>query len=213
MGLRQVTIPDRLCDALIDAIRVVSGVGEAARPNPAKNAATSALPAAVRRESAAFMRVNHSGEVCAQALYRGQATVARTPEITALMQQCAAEETDHLVWCQERLKELQSHRSVLSPFWYVNAYLIGMVVGLCGDAISLGFVRETERQVEAHLAGHLARLDVHDAKSRAIILQMQQDESHHADTAGQQGARELPLWVQGLMRLHAKVMTTVAHWV
>ena len=198
MGLRQVTIPDRLCDALIDAIRVVSGVGEAARPNPAKNAATSALPAA---------------EVCAQALYRGQATVARTPEITALMQQCAAEETDHLVWCQERLKELQSHRSVLSPFWYVNAYLIGMVVGLCGDAISLGFVRETERQVEAHLAGHLARLDVHDAKSRAIILQMQQDESHHADTAGQQGARELPLWVQGLMRLHAKVMTTVAHWV
>jgi ubiquinone biosynthesis monooxygenase Coq7 len=159
------------------------------------------------------MRVNHAGEVAAQALYHGQALVARDPAVRDFLQTAAREEGDHLVWCAERLESLHSHTSRLNPLWYAGSVAIGAIAGLSGDAISLGFIAETERQVEGHLDEHLARLPAEDTTSRAIIEQMKQDEMQHRDHALRRGGAELPAPVRGLMRGVAKLMTSSAYWV
>jgi len=157
------------------------------------------------------MRVNHVGEVCAQALYQAQALTARSPELRQQMLAAAREETDHLAWTQQRLKELNDRPSLLNPVWYAGSFAIGLAAGRLGDAASLGFVVETERQVEAHLASHLDRLPAADEASRAIVEQMKADEARHAEDALAAGAAPMPEPVKWLMRATAKVMTTVAH--
>jgi ubiquinone biosynthesis monooxygenase Coq7 len=202
--------------SLDNALRTLSGAIHASRPNPADAAAEAAvdappLDAASRREAAALMRVNHVGEVCAQALYQAQALTARTPELRRQMEQAAREETDHLAWTQQRLDELGDRVSWLNPLWYAGAFGIGLLAGRAGDRVSLGFVVETERQVEAHLASHLERLPAADQRSRAIVQVMKEDERRHADNASAAGGMDLPLPVRWLMRGAAKVMTATAH--
>jgi ubiquinone biosynthesis monooxygenase Coq7 len=157
------------------------------------------------------MRVNHVGEVCAQALYQAQALTARSPELRQQMLAAAREETDHLAWTQERLRQLNDRPSLLNPLWYAGAFGLGLVAGRLGDGVSLGFLQETERQVEAHLAGHLDRLPAADQASRTIVAQMMDDEARHAQDAAEAGALPLPWPVQALMKASAKVMTTTAH--
>jgi len=205
------------------ALRTLAGASHAGRPEPAppadgpqaSDAAAPAAPAALseaeRRLAGALMRVNHVGEVCAQALYQAQALTARSPALREQMLAAAREETDHLAWTQGRLAALGARPSLLNPVWYGGAFAIGLAAGRLGDARSLGFVVETERQVEQHLAGHLERLPEADMASRAVVAQMKADEARHADEALTAGAVPLPAPVQGLMRLAAKVMTTVAH--
>ena len=205
--------------ALDHALRTVLGAPHAARPNPAAAVAASADPLAPaaglgeaeRKLSGALMRVNHVGEVCAQALYEAQALTARTPELREQMRRAAAEETDHLAWTRERLAELGSRPSLLNPLWYAGSFAIGLVAGRLGDAASLGFVVETERQVEQHLAGHLERLPEADAASRAIVQAMKDDEMRHADEALAAGAAAVPEPVKWAMRAAARVMTGTAH--
>jgi ubiquinone biosynthesis monooxygenase Coq7 len=163
-----------------------------------------------RQAAASLMRVNHVGEVCAQALYQAQALTARSPELRHQMQQAAREEIDHLAWTQQRLDELGGRVSWLNPLWYAGAFGIGMLAGRAGDSVSLGFVVETERQVEAHLAGHLDRLPASDVRSRAIVHAMKEDEARHAEHASAAGATQLPLPVRWLMRGAARVMTSMA---
>lgn len=164
-----------------------------------------------RRLSGALMRVNHVGEVCAQALYQAQALSARTPELRAQMLRAAQEEADHLAWTRQRLDQLGDRPSLLNPLWYAGSFAIGLAAGRAGDAVSLGFVVETERQVEEHLASHLERLPHSDQASRAIVDQMRLDEMRHGQEAREAGAAELPAPVQALMRAAARVMTTAAH--
>ncbi|MBO9664433.1 2-polyprenyl-3-methyl-6-methoxy-1,4-benzoquinone monooxygenase [Dokdonella sp.] len=183
----------------------------AAQPSPAGAAQDGELDAAARRHAAGLMRVNHVGEVCAQALYFGQAAVARDEALRTQMLAAAAEETDHLAWCGERLEELDSRPSLLNPLWYAGAYAIGAFAGLVGDRLSLGFVVETERQVEAHLGEHLETLPPGDERSRAIVRRMKDDEAAHAERALAAGARRLPDPVPALMRFASKVMKTVAY--
>jgi ubiquinone biosynthesis monooxygenase Coq7 len=171
------------------------------------------LAAADRRHSASLMRVNHVGEVCAQALYTAQALATRDPALRRHFEQAAAEETDHLAWTAERLAELEARPSLLNPLWYAGAFGLGLIAGRLGDRISLGFVVETERQVEAHLESHLDRLPAQDHASRAIVVQMKEDEAAHAAQALQAGGIELPAPAKALMRAAAKVMTTTAHYV
>ena len=159
------------------------------------------------------MRINHCGEVCAQALYQGQALTAKLPEVREKMEQAATEENDHLQWCADRLKELDSHTSFFNPFWYVSSFSIGAVAGLLGDKWSLGFVAETEYQVVRHLQSHLDELPENDKKSRAVIEQMKEDELHHATVAIEAGGAELPTPVKLAMRSMAKVMTKSVYWV
>ncbi len=208
---------DRLLAAADAALRTVAGNAHSARANPANVAhATQAsnderLDAPARRLSGALMRVNHVGEVCAQALYQAQALTARSAALRQQMEQAAREETDHLAWTAERLRELGDRASLLNPLWYAGAFGIGLLAGRFGDRVSLGFVVGTERQVESHLAGHLERLPAADHRSRAIVAQMKLDEQRHAEAALAAGAHALPLPVRGLMRLAAKVMTVTAH--
>ncbi|MCW5634527.1 MAG: 2-polyprenyl-3-methyl-6-methoxy-1,4-benzoquinone monooxygenase [Rubrivivax sp.] len=206
---------DRLLSAADAALRTVAGSAHSARPYPAAAMplADEALDASARRVSGALMRVNHVGEVCAQALYQAQALTARSEPLRRQMEQAARDETDHLAWTEQRLRELGDRASLLNPLWYAGAFGIGLVAGRIGDALSLGFVVETERQVEEHLAGHLGRLPEADQRSRAIVAQMKEDERRHADEAFAAGARALPLPVRGLMRLAARVMTGTAHYV
>jgi ubiquinone biosynthesis monooxygenase Coq7 len=165
------------------------------------------------REAVALMRVNHVGEVCAQALYDAQALAARSPELRAMFEHAAREEADHLAWTQERIRELGGRASLLNPLWYGGAFAIGLVAARIGDRASLGFMAETERQVEQHLQGHLERLPESDAASRAIVAQMKEDEVRHADAATALGGAELPLPVRMAMRLAARVMTRTAHYI
>ena len=203
---------DRLLASLDMALRTVSGVAHAGRPNPATALPESELDDEQRRLAGALMRVNHVGEVCAQALYQAQALTARSEDLRRQMQRASREEIDHLAWTHERLKELGDRTSWLNPLWYAGAFGIGMVAGrFGGDAVSLGFVVETEHQVEAHLAGHLDRLPQADQRSRAIVEQMKVDEREHADHAEEAGAVPLPLPVKWAMRAAAKVMTVTAH--
>ena len=164
-----------------------------------------------QRLSAALMRVNHVGEVCAQALYQAQALNARDETTRQHLLHAAVEETDHLAWCEARLKELNSRTSLLNPLWFAGAFGLGLLAGRLGDAVSLGFVSETEKQVEAHLAEHLDRLPAADTASRAIVAQMKVDEAQHGQAARDRGGVELPLVVQAAMKAAAKIMTTTAH--
>lgn len=183
----------------------------AGRPSPAADTRDGNLDDAERRHSAGLMRINHVGEVCAQALYFGQAAVARDVSLRQQMLAAAAEETDHLAWCGQRLEELGSRPSLLNPLWYAGAYAIGAGAGLIGDRLSLGFVVETERQVEAHLGEHLENLPSGDERSRAIVRCMKDDEARHAENALAAGARALPAPVPRLMRLASRVMKAVAY--
>ncbi len=183
----------------------------ASRPSPAAGLADAPLNERERRHAAGLMRINHVGEVCAQALYFGQAAVARTEYVRTRMLDAASEETDHLSWCGARLRELESRPSLLNPLWYAGAYAIGAGAGLIGDDVSLGFVVETERQVEAHLGTHLEKLPSEDARSRAIVTTMQQDEARHAEQALAAGARILPFPIPALMRFASRVMKTLAY--
>jgi ubiquinone biosynthesis monooxygenase Coq7 len=184
-----------------------------AMPRAAMPSGDATLSAQERRLSGALMRVNHVGEVCAQALYAAQALTARTPALRAQMVAAGREETDHLAWTERRLDELGSRTSLLNPLWYGGAFAIGLVAGQAGDRVSLGFVVETERQVEAHLASHLDRLPVADADSRAVVAQMKDDEARHADEALAAGGAAMPAPVRWLMRSAAAVMTRAAHLV
>jgi len=203
---------DRWLATLDNALRTVSGVAHASRPSPASESA-GALAPEVKRRSGALMRVNHVGEVCAQALYDAQALAARSPQVRAQMQQASREETDHLAWTAQRLEALGDRPSLLNPLWYAGAFAMGLAAGRAGDAWSLGFLVETERQVEEHLAGHLDRLPVEDEASRAVVAQMKADEARHADSAQAAGGRPLPAPVRWLMRGAARVMTTTAHYI
>ena len=158
------------------------------------------------------MRVNHTGEICAQALYHGQALTARLAHIQQELRHAAEEESDHLAWCRTRLAELNSRPSYIDPVWYVASYFMGAAAGLISDKISLGFLAETEQQVEQHLTSHLEALPLHDQKSRAIVIQMRADEIAHGQMARTHGAAELPIWTKTIMRYQAKLMTTTAYW-
>jgi ubiquinone biosynthesis monooxygenase Coq7 len=170
------------------------------------------LEPAERLESIRLMRVNHSGEIAAQALYQGQALTARTPEVAEAMRRAAAEEADHLAWCEQRLRELNGHSSLLNPLWYAGSFVIGALAGAIGDAVSLGFVAETERQVEAHLSDHGERLAAADSRSRAILEQMRQEEIAHGARAGSLGAKQLPFALKQAMRWSSKLMTGSSYW-
>ncbi|MDF3980439.1 2-polyprenyl-3-methyl-6-methoxy-1,4-benzoquinone monooxygenase [Luteibacter sp. PPL201] len=211
MSVRTLSPLDRLLAGLERAMEAVAGSPEAARPSPGHALADAPLDDAERRHAAGLMRINHVGEVCAQALYYGQAALARTDETRAHLMHAAQEETDHLAWCADRLKELDSRPSLLNPLWYAGSYAIGVAAAAVGDPISLGFVVETERQVEAHLADHLERLPPQDERSRAILRQMQADEVRHAQAAQARGGIDLPFPIPGLMHAASSVMKTVAY--
>lgn len=203
---------DTLINILDQALRTVLAPHHASRPNPAAGVATVAMTQAERQLAGALMRVNHVGEVCAQALYAAQALATRNPALRTHFLDASAEETDHLAWTEERLAALGARPSLLNPLWYAGAFALGYAAGkLGGDAVSLGFVVETERQVEAHLQSHLRQLPAADLASRAVVDQMKQDEARHALDAEQSGARPLPKPLPEAMRLAAQVMTTVAH--
>lgn len=210
---RSLSALDLWLTSLDRALRTVTGSVHAAQPVPAAAGMEAPLSEDEKREAAALMRVNHVGEVCAQALYQAQALTARSAELRDQMAQAAREEIDHLAWTQQRLDELGARPSLLNPLWYAGAFGIGLLAGRLGDRVSLGFVVETERQVEQHLASHLQRLPQHDTSSRAIVEQMKVDEARHADNALAAGGMELPAPVRGLMRAAAKVMTTTAHYI
>jgi 3-demethoxyubiquinol 3-hydroxylase len=204
---------DGLIVGLDRALRVISGVASASRPSPATRLPDAQLTSAERRKSAGLMRVNHVGEVCAQALYAAQGRFAGSPGTRAQFSVAAREEEDHLAWTAQRLEELNSHTSVLNPLWYAGAYAMGTVAARLGDARSLGFVVETERQVEAHLASHLERLPATDIKSRAVVEQMRQDEVEHGAAAEALGAAAVPPAARTAMRLVSKVMTGLAYYI
>jgi len=209
------TPSDRWWIAAETALRTIDGTQRAARPTPqpAPAAPGQPLDAAQKRLSGALLRVDHVGEVCAQALYQAQAMTALTPALREQMVAAAREEVDHLAWTAERLRALGDRPSLLNPLWYAGAFAIGLVAGRAGDRWSLGFVVETERQVEEHLAGHLDRLPAEDAASRAIVEQMKADEAQHARQAEAAGALPLPAPARWAMRAAAKVMTTTAHYI
>jgi ubiquinone biosynthesis monooxygenase Coq7 len=202
---------DRLLDGAQNALETVFGSARAERPNPAGDRADVVLDESERRHAAGLMRINHVGEVCAQALYVGQALVARDAATRAQLLHAAQEETDHLAWCADRLRELDSRPSLLNPLWYAGSHAIGVVAGLRGDGWNLGFVVETERQVEAHLDEHLQSLPEADLRSRAILETMKADEARHAANAEAAGARVLPPPIPALMAAASKLMKTVAY--
>lgn len=205
------SLVDHLLVAADEALRTLSGVQRAARPSPAHD--HEALPEPDRRLAAGLMRVNHTGEICAQALYSGQALVARDAKVREALQVAGSEERDHLAWCRERLEVLGSRPSVLDPFWYAGSFAMGVASGLAGDRWSLGFLSETETQVEKHLDGHLARLPAADEGSRAVLEQMREDEIRHGAAGRALGAEELPLPVRLAMKAASRVMTRTAYWV
>jgi ubiquinone biosynthesis monooxygenase Coq7 len=202
---------DKLIIDADKALRVITGVVQASRPNPAQALAEIPLSDAEKRHSAGLMRINHVGEICAQALYDAQGRFSRTVEVKAQLAHAGIEEEDHLAWTAERLRELGSHTSLLSPVWYVSSYALGTIAAIAGDKRSLGFVSETEKQVEDHLTGHLDKLPVQDSKSRAIVEQMRVDEIEHGAAARALGGTEMPLPVKVAMKAMSKVMTTVAY--
>jgi ubiquinone biosynthesis monooxygenase Coq7 len=210
-------MPNNLTDALLTAadtaLRTLFAAPRAAHPTPQPTQTGGELSVAEKSHAAALMRVNHVGEVCAQALYTAQALTTPNPALRAHFTRAGVEETDHLAWTKQRLDELGSRTSVLNPLWYLGAFGLGLLAGRLGDAVSLGFVVETERQVEAHLQSHLDRLPQQDQASRAIVAQMMADEVRHANEAQKAGAMELPPPVKQLMKAAAKVMTTTAHYV
>ena len=204
---------DRFLGAADQALRTLFAKPRGTRPCPVVPSEATHLGEQERSHAAALMRVNHVGEVCAQALYTAQALATRDAPLRASLERAAREETDHLAWTQARLDDLGSRPSLLNPLWYAGAFALGLVAGRLGDRVSLGFIVETERQVEQHLQGHLDRLPAADHASRAIVAQMKADEAQHADNAQAAGAVELPAPVKLAMRAAAKVMTTTAHYI
>jgi ubiquinone biosynthesis monooxygenase Coq7 len=204
---------DRLIGAADSALRTLFAKPRATRPCPVLPAEETRLEPAERRLAGALMRVNHVGEVCAQALYTAQALASPDPALRRHFEAAAQEETDHLAWTAERLAELGDRPSFLNPLWYAGAFGLGLLAGRLGERVSLGFVVETERQVEAHLQSHLERLPAGDHASRAIVAEMKSDEAAHAAKALNAGAVELPAPAKALMRAAAKVMTTTAHYI
>ncbi len=204
-------ISDRLISEFDRTLRALAGVHEAARPNPADEVAEAELGERERAHAAGLMRVNHVGEICAQALYQGQAMTARDAQARAALEQAAREEQDHLAWSAERIRELDGRTSLLNPLWYAGSFAMGVAAGALGDRWNLAFLAETERQVEEHLTGHLERLPPEDRRTRAVVEAMRTDEAKHRDTAIQLGAAELPEPVKLAMRLASKVMTTLSY--
>jgi ubiquinone biosynthesis monooxygenase Coq7 len=198
---------DRLIIGFDRALRTLCGPAVSLRPVPGENLPNRELSAAEKRHAAALMRVNHSGEVCAQALYQGQALTARGDAARKTLERAAAEETEHLAWTAQRINELGGRVSVLNPFFYASSFAIGALSGFLGDKWNMGFLAETERQVEGHLDSHLEQLPAQDEKSRAIVAQMKEDEARHADTALAHGAAELPEPIKQAMRMSAHLMT------
>jgi ubiquinone biosynthesis monooxygenase Coq7 len=212
MLTRHLSRIDRTLVEIERAIGTALGAApKSTRPSPAAGMAEGELSDAQRRHAAGLMRINHAGEVCAQALYSGQAAVARDAAVRTRLLEAAAEETDHLAWCDERLQALHSRPSLLNPLWYVGSFAIGAAAALASDKVSLGFVVETERQVEAHLGEHLQKLPAGDARSRAVVAQMQTDEARHGTLARQAGGIDLPAPVPALMRLASAMMKAVAY--
>lgn len=204
---------DALIIALDNGLRTVFTSAHSVRPLPGKDLPDADLNEAEKKHAASLMRINHVGEVCAQALYQGQALTARNAVAKAALAEAAQEETEHLAWCEARIAALGGRKSLLNPVWYASSLAIGMAAGALGDKWNLGFLAETERQVGSHLASHLTELPVADAKSRAVVEQMQIDEARHAETALAHGGEALPVPVKGAMQLMSKVMTKTAYWV
>jgi ubiquinone biosynthesis monooxygenase Coq7 len=209
---RHYTVLDRIITSIDEALRITTGEAPAPqRQNPAGDLAAVELDEEQRRHAAGLMRINHTGEICAQALYAGQAATARNDATRDAMQSAADEEIDHLSWCEDRLRELDSRPSLLNPLWYAGSFAIGAAAGFAGDEWSLGFVKETENQVEAHLQDHLERLPTSDARSQAILDQMKVDEAKHAAMAEAAGARELPPPIRRAMAFTAGIMKALAY--
>jgi ubiquinone biosynthesis monooxygenase Coq7 len=204
---------DALISGFDKALRTIAAPAAMRRALPGGDLPEAELNAAERRHVAALMRVNHCGEICAQALYQGQAMASQDTHIQQALVQAAHEETEHLAWTARRIDDMGGRQSLLKPLWYGGALAMGVLASKCGDAWNLGFLAETERQVEAHLLGHAARLPQQDQRSRAILEQMRQDEASHADSAVRLGARELPAPVKFGMKLAARMMTTTAYYV
>ena len=204
---------DALITTLDNALRTLAGPAHSARPVPGNDLPEADLDDRQKQNVARLMRVNHVGEVCAQALYAGQALTARDPKVQAAMREAAQEETEHLAWTEQRINELGGRKSLLNPVWYAGSFAMGAIAGALGDRVNLGFLAETERQVYDHLDEHLARLPEQDERSAAILRQMQDDEDRHRQTALRQGGVELPTPVQGAMRAVSQLMTRTAYWV
>ena len=204
---------DKFISTFDTALRTVFAPASAARPRPDAATEDVDLTDAQKKQAAALMRVNHVGEVCAQALYSGQAATSRSPHIVQALQHAAVEETDHLAWCEARINELGGRKSLLNPVWYAGSFALGAMAGALNEKWNLGFLAETEHQVGEHLQSHLEKLDPSDLKTRAIVAQMQQDEANHAEEAKQLGAAELPAPIKFGMKVASKMMTTTAHYV
>jgi ubiquinone biosynthesis monooxygenase Coq7 len=203
--------PDAFILQFDKALRTVFATSHSRRPYPDAALPEADMSEAEKRHAAGLMRVNHTGEVCAQALYAGQALTARNPAAAQALIEASDEETEHLAWCEKRLNELGSRKSLLNPLWYAGSFTLGVVAGALGDKWNLGFLAETERQVEGHLDSHLAQLPAQDARSRAVVEQMKADEIKHAETAIAHGGAPLPAPVKAAMKASAKVMTTLVY--
>lgn len=218
MSIRRFNLTDRLLSSAQRSFNVLAGNAQASRPNPADiapevdDSSDDQLSESERRLSGSLMRVNHVGEICAQALYEGQGLMARSQDVRERLAEAALEERDHLAWTAQRLQELKAPASVLNPLWYGTSFAMGLLAGRLGDKASMGFMMETERQVEQHLDGHLAEVSVKDQRSRAIVAQMKQDEARHGATARRMGGVPVPAPARLLMRGVAKVMTTTARY-
>ena len=209
---RNITQLDRAINAMDQALRLSAGLApDPARPNPAGSTAEPDLNEDTRKHVAGLMRINHTGEICAQALYSGQAATARNKEVRDEMHAAALEELDHLSWCEQRLAELDSKTSLLNPLWYAGSFALGAIAGIAGDGWSLGFLKETEIQVEAHLEDHLEQLPEEDKRSQAILDQMKTDEAKHAEMAATAGAYELPQPIKDAMSFTSKIMKAVSY--
>jgi ubiquinone biosynthesis monooxygenase Coq7 len=210
-ALPKLPSPEDVITQFDKALRTVFATASSRRPYPDATLPEAQMDEAEQKHAAGLMRINHSGEVCAQALYAGQALTARNPEAQRALLEAADEETEHLAWCEKRLTELGSHKSLLNPLWYAGSFALGAFAGALGDKWNLGFLAETERQVEGHLDSHLDKLPPQDAKSRAIVEQMKTDEIKHAETALAHGGAELPGPVKQAMRLTSKALTLAAY--
>lgn len=210
--MRRFSLIDQILTQINHGLTTVFTIAPHSRPNPADNIIQKEqLTDSEIRNSIGCMRVNHTGEVCAQALYRGQLLVSQHTETKEMLEKSCEEETDHLAWTKQRLTELEGKISVLNPFFYMNAYFLGVIAGLAGDSWSLGFVEETEIQVAKHLENHLDKLSLKDEKSRAIVAKMREEEMEHEKAAKRAGAKELPFIIKKMMQIHAKVMTTIVY--